>query len=83
MAKVTPPQELQSLAYFDGQTVEQIAELDLTETELRTIAGWCGKYAYDTARLDSREAYLERAEALSLLAIEAYIMNVELPVPPA
>ena len=60
-------QEVTSFAYFDGYTIEQIAERGLTAEDLRKVAGQCGKWAYETATPSVRSAYLARAESLIAL----------------
>ena len=72
--------EAVTFAYMD-YPINKIIEMDLSEEDLRKIAGMCGKWAFETAKLDVRETYLERAETLSLLAIESYIMNVDIGEP--
>ncbi len=66
--------EITSLAYFGGFTIEQLAEKNLGEKNLRKIAGKCAQWAYETATPSIRSEYLERAEAIAALA-EAQMVN--------
>ena len=64
-------QQVTSLAYFDGESVEDIAARDLSAEDLRKIAGQCGKWGYETATPSVRSQYLARADQLTKLAERA------------
>jgi hypothetical protein len=61
-----------TLAYFDGYTVEQLAEMDLTESEILEVAALCMEWAVGYARDGKREeaqTYNFRARELIVTAL--------------
>jgi hypothetical protein len=65
---VLSKQEVVSLAYFDGATLEEIAHKGFLADELRMIASQCSQWAYSSAKPSVRTQYLQRANSLVAMA---------------